>query len=150
VAGRARKGLVHKKPARLDGPRSEINVTPLVDVCLVLLIIFMVIVPQMAAGANVNVPGARNFDKVESKDEPLTLSVTQSGSYYLEKSALAPERIIAELKRFRKLDPHRRIRIKADKSVPYGYVRAAYKACQEVGFPGAGLQVGDKKKQKGS
>lgn len=126
------------------------NVTPLVDVVLVLLIIFMVIVPQMAAGANVNVPGATNFDKVEAKDKPLTLSVTQSGSYFLEKSGLDADRLIAELKRFRKADPHRRIRIKADKNVPYGYVRAAYKACQEVGFPGAGLQVGDKKKKKGS
>ena len=126
------------------------NVTPLIDVVLVLLIIFMVIVPQMAAGANVDVPGAKNFDPAESKTEPLTLSVTRSGSYYLEKSALAETQLISELKKFRKADPHRRIRIKADKQVPYGYVRAAYKACQEVGFPGAGLQVGDKKKQKGS
>jgi len=128
----------------------EMNVTPLVDVVLVLLIIFMVIVPQMAAGATVDVPGAKHYDRVESKYKPLTLSVTKSGSYYLEKSPVESAQVLPELKKFRKRDPYRRLRIKADKDAPYGYVRAAYKACQEAGFPGAGLQVGDKKKKEAS
>ena len=62
---------------RPERAKPDINVTPLVDVVLVLLIIFMVIIPQMQAGANVDPPGARNPDKTNDvKNPPITLSVT--------------------------------------------------------------------------
>ncbi len=121
------------------------NVTPLVDVVLVLLIIFMVIVPQMAAGATVDLAAAQNYDPQESKTEPFTLSVTRAGNLYLEKARVDSERLLAKLESLRERDPYRRIRIKADKQAPYGFVRAAFKLCQKVGFPGVGLQVGDRK-----
>jgi biopolymer transport protein TolR len=121
------------------------NVTPLVDVVLVLLIIFMVIVPQMAAGATVDVPAAANYDPAEAKVEPLTLSITRSGYIYIEKSATAPAALQPQLEAIRARDPYRRVRIKADKRVAYGSVRAVFKVCQEVGFPGVALQVGDRK-----
>jgi len=74
---------------RPERARPDINVTPLVDVVLVLLIIFMVVIPQMQAGANVNMPGAQNPDaKVDIKTQPITLSVTESGHLYVEKAAV--------------------------------------------------------------
>jgi biopolymer transport protein TolR len=123
------------------------NVTPLVDVVLVLLIIFMVIVPQMAAGATVDLAAAENYDPQEAKTEPFTLSVTRSGNLFLEKARLDFARLEQELKALRSRDPYRRIRIKADKLAPYVHVRAAFKVCQDVGFPGVGLQVGDRKEK---
>jgi biopolymer transport protein TolR len=120
------------------------NVTPLVDVVLVLLIIFMVIVPQMAAGATVDVPAASNFDPAKADVEPLTVSVTRSGHVYIEKSAVTPEALEPKLEQIRSTDPYRRVRIKADKAAAYGHVRAVFKTCQGVGFPGVGLQVGDR------
>jgi biopolymer transport protein TolR len=125
------------------------NVTPLVDVVLVLLIIFMVIVPQMAAGATVDVPAARNFDPKKSQIEPLTVSITKSGNVYIEKSRTDMDRLETLLKKVRRRDPYRQVRIKADKLAAYGIVRRVFKSCQDVGFPGVGLQVGDRKK-KGS
>ncbi|HUH02484.1 MAG TPA: biopolymer transporter ExbD [Kofleriaceae bacterium] len=129
---------------RHEPPRPEMNVTPLVDVVLVLLIIFMVIVPQMAAGATVDVPAAANFDPAKADVEPLTVSVTRSGHVYIEKSAVLAESLEPTLQQIRARDPYRRVRIKADKAAPYGYVRSVFKVCQGVGFPGVGLQVGDR------
>jgi biopolymer transport protein TolR len=129
---------------RREPPRPDMNVTPLVDVVLVLLIIFMVIVPQMAAGATVDVPAANNFDEKKSAVEPLTLSITSGGSVFIEKAAVPLEDLPAKLEELHKRDPYRRARIKADKHSAYGFVRHVFKACQQAGFPGVGLQVGDK------
>lgn len=129
-------------------PTPDMNVTPLVDVVLVLLIIFMVIVPQMAAGATVDVPGAENFDPSKPEVEPFTLSITKSGTIYIEKSRMEPDEVIGMLRTLHKADPYRRMRIKGDKDAPYGYVRTAFKVSQEVGFPGVGLQVGDMKEAR--
>ena len=129
---------------RHNPPHPVMNVTPLVDVVLVLLIIFMVIVPQMAAGATVNVPAAANFDPAKADVEPLTLSITRSGHVYIEKMAVDEGSLEPKLEELRAKDPYRRVRIKADKEAAYGYVRSLFKVCQGVGFPGVGLQVGDR------
>ena len=72
------------------------NVTPLVDVVLVLLIIFMVIIPQMQAGAPVNVPGIANPDQApDASHPPITLSVTKGGRLFLEKAEVAREDLLA-------------------------------------------------------
>ena len=129
---------------RREPPRPDMNVTPLVDVVLVLLIIFMVIVPQMAAGATVDVPPAAHFDEKKSAVEPLTVSLTRSGNVFIEKSSVPLAELPAKLKALHERDPYRRARIKADKRAAYGFVRTVFKACQEAGFPGVGLQVGDR------
>ncbi len=133
---------------RSPPPKPEMNVTPLVNVVLVLLIIFMVIVPQMAAGATVNVPAASNYDPSKPEVKPLTLSVTRSGRTYIEKAYVPATELEAELKQMHGADPYRRVRIKADKRAAYGYVRGLFKTCQDVGFPGVGLQVGDRKDEE--
>jgi biopolymer transport protein TolR len=131
---------------RIAGAKPDINVTPLVDVVLVLLIIFMVVIPQMEAGATVNVPGARNPDaKTDLKAPPITLSVTASGAMYLEKAAVGRDQLAAALAAARSRSPQSRLILKGDRAVGYGFMRALFRECQGLGFPGVSLQVGDKR-----
>jgi biopolymer transport protein TolR len=130
------------------GVTPEMNVTPLVDVVLVLLIIFMVITPQMEAGAAVDLPGISHPDpKTAVRHQPITVSLTSSGALYLEKDALARVELSRRLATLRAEAPERRIVLKADRAVPYGEVRALFKEARELGFPGISLQVGDKKRK---
>ncbi len=130
-----------KRPER---PRPDINVTPLVDVVLVLLIIFMVVLPQMEAGANVALPGAEHPDqKTDVKHKPITLSVTKSGNLFLEKRAVEMSELVALLHEGRAQSPGSRLVLKGDREAPYGLMRALFKQAQGIGFPGISLQVGD-------
>jgi biopolymer transport protein TolR len=129
---------------RPERARPDINVTPLVDVVLVLLIIFMVIIPQMQAGANVNVPGAKNPDqKNDVKNKPITLSVTATGSMFLEKRPVERSELVGLLEEGHAAQPGSKLLLKGDKSAPYGLMRSLFKEAQDVGFPGVSLQVGD-------
>lgn len=131
---------------RPERAKPDINVTPLVDVVLVLLIIFMVIVPQMQAGASVNLQGIQNPDKKPPpKQAPITLSISSEGTLYLEKSRLEHDALVAKLKELHAAAPGRKLILKGDKQAPYGVVRAVFKQCQGLGFPGVSLQVGDKR-----
>jgi biopolymer transport protein TolR len=135
---------------RPEGAKPDINVTPLVDVVLVLLIIFMVVIPQMQAGANVNLPGAENPDpKVDIKTPPITLSVTESGHLYVEKAAVERAGLIAVLRDAHARSPNSRLILKGDRKAPYGLMRGLFREAQEVGFPGVSLQVGDLRKGEG-
>ncbi len=129
---------------RPEPAKPDINVTPLVDVVLVLLIIFMVVIPQMEAGATVNVPGAANPDpKTSIASAPITLSVTAAGNLYLEKRAVSRDELLALLQQARVAQPRSRLVLKGDKTVAYGLMRALFRECQGLGFPGVSLQVGD-------
>jgi biopolymer transport protein ExbD len=130
-----------KRPERA---RPDINVTPLVDVVLVLLIIFMVVLPQMEAGANVALPGVQNPDKkTDVKHKPITLSVTRSGNLFLEKRAVDMTELIGLLQEGRARAPGSRLVLKGDREAPYGLMRSVFKQAQGLGFPGISLQVGD-------
>lgn len=124
--------------------RPEINVTPLVDVVLVLLIIFMVVTPQMEAGAPVDLPPFGSPDpKTKAKLEPITVSLTSRGTLYFEKQSVSREALRDRLRSVRAADPRRRVVVRADKAVRYGEVRSLFKECQELGFPGVSMQVGE-------
>ncbi|MCB9562616.1 MAG: biopolymer transporter ExbD [Kofleriaceae bacterium] len=127
------------------------NVTPLVDVVLVLLIIFMVIIPQMQAGAPVNVPGIANPDQApDASHPPITLSVTKGGRLFLEKAEVAREDLLATLREAHARAAASKLILKGDRDAPYGLMRSLFKECQEVGFPGVSLQVGDLRKGEGA
>jgi biopolymer transport protein TolR len=129
---------------RLERPKPDINVTPLVDVVLVLLIIFMVVIPQMEAGASVSVPGAANPDaKTDVQHKPITLSVTAAGNLYLEKRAVARDELLALLREGRAASPRSKLILKGDRAVSYRFMRTLFRDCQGLGFPGVSLQVGD-------
>jgi biopolymer transport protein TolR len=87
-AARHNRGrLVHKAPMKLDSVRNEINVTPLVDVCLVLLIIFMVILPMLARGKELPVPQTANSSKEKDAQQPI-VAIDDMGRIYLDKEEI--------------------------------------------------------------
>ena len=129
---------------RPSGPRPEMNVAPLVDVVLVLLIIFMVVTPQMEAGASVELPRASNLDSKGPKKDPFIVSVTKDGKVFFDKDKTASADLVGDLTRLKTSDPSRALRIKGDYRVRYGAVREVFRTAQAVGFPGIGIQVLDR------
>jgi len=131
---------------RREAIKPEMNVTPLVDVVLVLLIIFMVITPQLEGGPAIDVPGIFHPDpKVGLKSEPVTVGLTTSGETVLDKVPTERTALLDTLRTIHTTDPDKRVILKADRAARYGDVRALFKDIREIGFAGVSLQVGDKK-----
>ena len=137
------------RKSRGSPAKPEINITPLVDVVLVLLIIFMVVAPQMEAGAAVTLPSISNPDQGNGALEPTTVTMTKDGQLFFEKDPLAEDALVQKLQAIHAAKPQSRVVLKADVALDYGKVRAMFKRCQEIGFPGASLQVIDRANQKG-
>jgi biopolymer transport protein ExbD/biopolymer transport protein TolR len=120
----------------------EINVTPLVDVVLVLLIIFMVIAPTLEQGERVEVPGVVQPDKEpKGKLDPITVTVARSGTVYLEKAPTTTEALVAQLQTIHSQTPDRRVVLKGDGLVEYQKIRDVFSLVQSTGFGGVALQV---------
>ena len=124
---------------------SEINVTPLVDVCLVLLIIFMVVTPMLQKGVPVNLPVTEQPEKTPDTDKQLQISVKADGTVYLGSSAVRKEQVQSSLEEIHQRTPDREIAVKGDKLVKYGDILDVLKACREVGFNDVGLIAQPKK-----
>ena len=124
---------------------SEINVTPLVDVCLVLLIIFMVVTPMLQKGVAVNLPMTEEPEKTPDTDKQLQISVKSDGTVYLGPIVVRQEQVESELKSIHDKTPDREIAVKGDRLVKYGKVLDVLKACREVGFNNVGLIAQPKK-----
>ena len=118
---------------------SDINVTPLVDVCLVLLIIFMVVTPMLQKGVPVNLPVTEEPEKTPDTDKQLQISVKADGSVYLGSTVVRKEQVQSELEQIHQRTPDREIAVKGDKLAKYGAVLDVLKACREVGFNNVGL-----------
>ncbi len=118
---------------------SDINVTPLVDVCLVLLIIFMVVTPMLQKGVPVNIPVTEEPEKTPDTEKQLQISVKADGSVYLGSTVVRKEQVQSELEQIHQRTPDREIAVKGDKLVKYGAVLDVLKACREVGFNNVGL-----------
>ena len=121
------------------GLTSDINVTPLVDVCLVLLIIFMVVTPMLQKGVPVNLPVTEEPEKTPDTEKQLQISVKSDGSVYLGPNVIRKDQVESELKSIHDHTPDREIAVKGDKKVKYGDVLDVLKACREVGFNNVGL-----------
>jgi biopolymer transport protein TolR len=129
-----------------DRPRPIMNVTPLVDVVLVLLIIFMVVIPAMDQAVEVQVPGIVNVDeKADEKAKPFILSVTDKGEAYLEDEAIPAAQLEARLRAATRREPQRKLVLKGDVGLAYGHARRIYRVVQQVGFPGVSLRVNHRK-----
>ena len=87
MAARHKRLPPKERTIKVEGPRSEINVTPLVDVCLVLLIIFMVITPLLARGKEVPLPKTRNYVEETDKNQPI-IAINGKGEVYFDKDKL--------------------------------------------------------------
>lgn len=105
-----------------NAPMSEINVTPLVDVMLVLLIIFMVTAPLLQQGVKVDLPDAQAEPMKTSTEERLVLTLTKDGKAYLGKTEIPIDRITDLLSTNEKLKIDKEIYLHADQELPYGLV----------------------------
>ena len=124
---------------------ANINVTPLVDVCLVLLIIFMVVTPLLQKGIPVNLPVTDEPEKTPDTDKQLQISVKADGSVYLGPNVVRKDQVESALKEIQERTPDREIAVKGDKLVKYGDVLDVLRACREVGFNDVGLIAQPKK-----
>ena len=112
---------------------SDINITPMVDVMLVLLIIFMVAAPMMTTGVTVDLPESA-ASPIPGQDEPLAVSVTADGKIYIQKSVVALKDLQAKLKAITGEKKDTRIFVRGDKTVDYGKIMQVVSAINEAGF----------------
>ncbi len=120
--------------ARSDskGPLSEINVVPLVDVMLVLLIIFMITAPMMQHGLGIDVPNV-SAKALPSKDEPQMLNITKDQRLILNEKNITPKDLKAAIQLLFANRSKKEIFLRADKDVPYGFVVKCMGTIREAG-----------------
>lgn len=117
--------MAHRPPRPLRPgafrPLSEINVTPLVDVMLVLLVVFMITAPMLAAGIKVNLPHADAARPLPPK-EPIVVAITRDGSIAVGQETVARETLVATLRDRLAGAPDRVIQVRGDRDAPYGEI----------------------------
>ncbi|WP_029525190.1 ExbD/TolR family protein [Polaromonas glacialis] len=116
-----------------DEVMNEINMTPLVDVMLVLLIIFIITVPVMKHSVNIDLPRATNEQQL-IKPETVRLSVDAEGSYFLNEAKIADEDLAPRLRAAAAQNPQPDLHIRGDKAVRYERVAQAMAAAQQAGL----------------
>ncbi|HEX2582303.1 MAG TPA: protein TolR [Dongiaceae bacterium] len=121
-------------------PMSDINVTPMVDVMLVLLIIFMVTAPLLTAGVPVDLPQT-NAQQISDPQEPLVVSINRSGKVFLQETELDPAQLAARIQAITQNKPDTKIFIRADKGIDYGTVMNVMGELTGAGFSQISLIV---------
>src|SRR6476469_7689327 len=120
---------------------SDINVTPLVDVCLVLLIIFMVVTPMLQKGVDVNLPETVDPAKMPETAKQITVSVKMDSSVFIEENWVPDQELPARLKEIYGNNPDRQIVVKGDRRLKYKDVRRVMRIINEAGFSRVGLMA---------
>ena len=121
AAGASHGGKRRRRRGRRGGPINEINMTPFIDVVLVLLIVFMVAAPMMTVGVPLDLPQSK-ASPLNSDTKPVTLSIRQSGQVFLGEDELGDESIIPQLTEASKSGFEERVFVRGDKRVDYGRV----------------------------
>jgi biopolymer transport protein TolR len=116
------------------GPKGEINVTPLVDVCLVLLIIFMVITPMLHQGVEVNLPQGPHAEEKPGERTDLVISIKDDGSLFVDLNWISDGDLAAWLRSEHVKNPDRTVVLKADARIHFGRVREVMKSANEAEF----------------
>lgn len=114
-------------------PMGEINVTPFVDVMLVLLIVFMVTAPLLTVGVEVDLPKTR-AGSINADAAPLVVSIKADGELYLQETMIEFDKLIPRLKAISEVNPAVRIFVRGDASVMYGDVLGVMGRIQSAGF----------------
>ncbi|MDQ7080921.1 MAG: protein TolR [Paracoccaceae bacterium] len=120
-------------------PMAEINVTPMVDVMLVLLIIFMVAAPMLTVGVPVKLPKTAATPLPSEEEQPLTLTISADGQLILQKTPINREQLIPKLRAIAAERRNDKIFLRADGSVPYALVMQVMGALNAGGFRDIGL-----------
>ena len=139
----------HHKLALIKEVRSDINVTPLVDVCLVLLIIFMVVTPMLQKGVDVHLPETSQPDKMPEGQKQLNVAIKSDGSVFVEQNWVPNDNVKAYLQDVHTQTPDKNVVIKADKRLKYKDVRKLMQLINEAGFSRVGI-VTEKEKTAGA
>ena len=121
-----------------SGSIAQINVTPLVDVMLVLLVIFMVTAPIIQQGVTVDLPKTRAAG-LNSQEDPLVVGLTKDGTIYLNDNVIALADLRGKLAAIGQESPDRALLLRADRSVPYGDVVGVIAAIKEAGIDKLGM-----------
>ncbi len=129
--GRRRGGKRH-------APMSEINVTPFVDVMLVLLIIFMVAAPLLTVGVPIDLPETK-AKQLNSETQPITISVREGGQVFLQETEISTEELIPKLQAIAKNGYNERLYVRGDKETDYGTVMKLMGALNQAGYKKIGL-----------
>ena len=117
---------------------SQINVTPLVDVMLVLLVIFMVTAPIIQQGVQVNLPQARS-GAIPGTEEHLVVTVAKNGKVYLNDNAMSLAQLGEKLRAIKKIDAKKQVYLRADQDVRYGTVMQAIAEIKKSGIERLGM-----------
>jgi biopolymer transport protein TolR len=117
-----------------DEFKSDINVTPLVDVCLVLLIIFMVVTPMLQQGVDVLLPAGPHSEKKAGKEGDLIISMKKDGTTFVGQDWIPDKNLAKFLKSEHDKEPNRIVMLKADKRLTFGKIRAVMKAANDAQF----------------
>ena len=132
---------------RASAVQPDMNVTPLVDVVLVLLIIFMVVEPQLQRDIQVNLPGIFNPDPdVEANVDAIKVTLNAPGQFHVDDDQYDLDGVIQFLSDQHQQDPLRRLVLRADSGLKYGQIREFMARSQQIGFPGLNFMVGEKAK----
>ncbi|MBM3484361.1 MAG: protein TolR [Alphaproteobacteria bacterium] len=130
-------GRLRRRRRRRE-PMSQINVTPFVDVMLVLLVIFMVTAPLLTAGVEVNLPES-SAKALKGTDEPLAVSIDQAGKIYIQENEVPLEELGPKLKAITEQKPEARVFVRGDRGIAYGQVMAVMSAIKEAGIANVAL-----------
>jgi biopolymer transport protein TolR len=128
-----------------EGPKSDINVTPLVDVCLVLLIIFMVVTPMLQQGVDVMLPQGQTAEQKKGKEENLIISVKQDGTVFVGQDWIPDKNLPTYLAAEYAKNPSRAVMLKADKRLNFGKVREVMRAANDAKFSQVAILTDAKK-----
>ncbi len=132
VSGGRRRGN------RRHQPMSEINVTPFVDVMLVLLIIFMVAAPLLTVGVPIDLPESQ-AKQLNSDTQPITISVREGGQIFLQETEIVYEELVPKLKAIAKNGIDERLYVRGDRATDYGTVMRIMGALNAAGYKKIGL-----------
>ena len=137
-AGSGRGGRGHRRRGRQKGLISEINVTPFVDVMLVLLIIFMVAAPLLTVGVPIDLPETQ-AKPMNAETQPITISVNKDGQIYLQETEIPIEEVVPKLTAIAKTGYEERIYVRGDTAAAYGTVMKVMARVSSAGFRNLGL-----------
>jgi biopolymer transport protein TolR len=136
------------KPRPKGQVRAEINVTPLVDVVLVLLIIFMVITPMIVRGVSVQLPVTSHHDRKNDDNKDVFVSINAAGDIYLNADKVGLDQLVTAIQEERRRSPDKGIFLKADARLRYGAARKAMEAIHKAGIEDIQLATEEKSDKK--
>ena len=147
MAARLQRSSVRSRGRHRTGPMSEINVTPMVDVMLVLLVIFMVTAPLLTVGVQIDLPKTK-ASIIHGEDEPLTITVDREGQLFLQETKIELEGLLPRLTAITGNNPDVRIFVRGDAAVDYGRVMEVMGTINAAGYSKVALVTRQLKKTR--